>query len=72
MSGKKTSTVKVRNRLLRYLKSKAYPVIPVSEINDQKEKETETKNVKDEFIDQLKSSIKDPCIFVHFSDKDKK
>ena len=57
-----------REKLLRFLKSKAYPIIPVPMNSDIKE--MERKNTKKVFIDQLKKSIKDPCIFIHFPGKD--
>lgn len=57
-----------REKLVRFLKSRAYPVIPVPRSSDIEEKER--KNTKEIFIDQLKKSIKDPCIFIHFPEED--
>jgi hypothetical protein len=64
----KNPVIMAREKLLRFLRSKAYPVIPVSKIPDTGE--NERKNTKEVFIDQLKKSIKDPCIFIHFSEDD--
>ncbi|MBN2441616.1 MAG: hypothetical protein JXJ04_09715 [Spirochaetales bacterium] len=60
--------VQAKEKLLRFLKSKAYPVIPVRESTGTSV--MEPKNTKETFIDQLKKSIKDPCIFVHFPEDD--
>jgi hypothetical protein len=67
-TNKKNQLLAAREKLVRFLKSKAYPVIPVSKISERKERER--KNTKEVFINQLKESIKDPCIFIHFPEND--
>jgi hypothetical protein len=67
-TNEKNPVLAARDKLVRFLKSKAYPVIPVSRVSDTEEKEG--KNTKEVFIDQLKKSIKDPCIFIHFPEDD--
>lgn len=64
----KNPILAAREKLLRFLKRKAYPVIPVSKISGIKGKER--KNTKEMLIDQLKKSIKDPCIFIHYPEGD--
>ncbi|MBN2534786.1 MAG: hypothetical protein JXB88_18035 [Spirochaetales bacterium] len=63
-TNEKNPLFEAKERIVRYLKSRAYPVIPVTKTPDKKEKKR--KDTKDLFIDQLKKSIKDPCIFIHF------
>ena len=67
-TNKKNPEITAKEKLLRFLKSKAYPVIPVSETRNKQKKDN--KKTKDVFIDQVKKSLKGPCIFVHFPEED--
>jgi hypothetical protein len=79
---KKDSAIVAKEKLLRYLQSKAYPVIPLDSTPDAApvdetiintadiNKERNHQDPKDAFIHQLKHTLKDPCIFVHLPEED--
>ena len=78
---KKDPARQAKEKLLRYLKSKAYPVIPIESETEKEHTDNDPPNVsavkqktrqkdpKEIFIHQLKQTLKDPCIFVHLPEE---